>query len=441
MPAVFDRVLLWTGFAAVHAWLAVVGVFLRRSEVFWDVDLYRFWVLTALDLGSWPVLHTDWVYPAGALAPMLLVSPAATSSTAYALGWAVLVTALNAVAVVVLLRSTPHGATGAWWWLASMAALGPVGMGRLEGVIVPLTVSALAIAAQRPRLAAALLTAGAWIKVAPGVMVLALAAGSRRPWRDVALPALAVSGVVVGSALLLGSGARVLGFLSAQSGRGLQVEAVAATPYSLARLGDGAIRAEYSRELNTFEVGGVGTGAVTTALDVALPFAVAVVTWLVWRAARTTRRPPGAWAPVARGPDSTDVGGPVRAVPAPEFLMGALALSLCLVVFNKVGSPQFVSWLLPAVAVALAAFGWARPWRTPAVALLAVAILTQWLFPYAYPDFLMATGPVVFGAALRNLVLVILLGWSVTQLVRIGSPPDAPVTPGRAALGGERRRC
>lgn len=422
MPTVYERVLLWTGFAAVHAWLAVVGVFLRRQETFWDVDLYRFWVLTALDLGSWPVLHTDWVYPAGALAPMLLVSPTAGTSTGYALGWALLVTALNAVAVVVLLRSTTHGGAGAWWWLAATAALGPVGMGRLEGVIAPLTVSALAIAAQRPRRAAALLTAGAWIKVAPGVMILALAAGSRRLWRDVAWPAAAVSVAVVGSALLLGAGGRVLGFLSAHSERGLQVEAVAATPYSLARLANPRIRAEYSADLITFEVGGVDTARVTTVLDVALPLAVTLVTWLVWRAARRVRMPHGAPDSATRGLESTRAGGPARAAPAPELLMGGLALSLCLVVFNKVGSPQFVSWLLPPVAVALAACGWARPWRVPAVTLLAVALLTQWLFPYAYPDFLTATGPVVFGEALRNLALVLLLGWAVTRLVRMGSP-------------------
>jgi len=401
------RVWLWLAFAVAHLALTVVGVGLIRESVFYDVELYRFWVWDGLAYGWWPVLDAAWVYPIGALAPMLAVAPWAGSPVAYALAWAALVTALDAGALAVLLRTQRRGEVGAWWWLGATLALGPVTLGRLDGLIAPLTVTALAVAATRPRVATVLLTAGAWIKVAPGAIVLALASTARRPLRDVLLPAAAASAVVIALALALGSGSRVLGFLLEQGERGLQVEAVGATPYSLARLVNPQIEAYLNPDLNTFEIAGPGSGAVTTALDVLLLLAVAAIVGLAWRAARRGADGVGGVAAAA---------GAIRSVEA--LLLAALALELALIVFNKVGSPQYLAWLLPPVAVALARSGWAGAWRTPAVVVLVACGLTQWMFPWAYIPFLLAWPPIVVVAAARNVLLVALLGWAVARLWR-----------------------
>lgn len=395
MPTTRHRRALWLAFAAVHAWTAFVGIALLRAESYGDVELYRLWVLDGLRAGPWPVFDTPWVYPAGALAPIVAVAPWAGSSIGYAIAWTALVTALGAGAVVVLLRTTPNGAVGVWWWLAATLALGPVALGRLDGLLTPVTLVALAVAAHRPRVAAALLATGAWIKVAPGVILLALAATTRRWARDVLAPAGVVSGVVLGAALLAGAGWRVTSFLGTQGTRDLQVEAVAATPFSLSRWWNPAITAEYDRPLNTYEIAGVDTTGLTRALDLALLLAVAAITWLAWRAARAT-----------------------PAEPREVLLLGALALSLALIVFNKVGSPQYVSWLLPPVAVALGVTGWTGAWRSAAIAMLAVAALTQWLFPLDYQGFLWGLGPVLAVEAVRNVLLVVLLGWATVRLWR-----------------------
>jgi hypothetical protein len=359
-------------------------------------------VSTGLVHGYWPVLDVDWVYPVGALVPMLALVGWAGASVPYAVAWAGLVTALNAAAVVVLLRGTPAGAVGAWWWLGATLALGPVALGRLDGLVAPVTVVALALAARRPALAAVLLTAGAWIKVAPGGVLLALAATARRPWRGVLLPAALVSAAVVAGALALGAGPRVASFLGRQGARGLQVEAVAATPFSIARLWDPGIAAVLDEEINTFEITGVDTSLVTAALDVALLAAAATLAGLAWRARR-----------VRAAADD-----PGQAVDLPVLLLASFALALALIVFNKVGSPQFVSWLLPPVTVALAVDGWSGRWRGPAVALLAVAALTQWLFPLDYLAFVWAEPRMVAVEAVRNVLLVLLLGWATVALWR-----------------------
>jgi len=123
-----------------------------------------------------------------------------------------------------------------------------------------------------------------------------------------------------------------------------------------------------------------------------------------------------AWRAARRGADGVASAGAIRSVEA--LLLAALALELALIVFNKVGSPQYLAWLLPPVAVALARSGWAGAWRTPAVVVLVACGLTQWMFPWAYIPFLMAWPPIVVVAAARNVLLVALLGWAVARLWR-----------------------
>ena len=396
-------VALWVTFAVTHAWTALLGVGALRQAAFFDVELYRLWVASGSGYGWWPVFDHDWVYPVGALLPMSALLPWATSPVGYAVAWAVLVTLLDAAAVLALLRGTRSGLAGAWWWVGAALALGPVGMGRLDGLVAPITVMALVWAARRPRVAALLLTVGAWIKVAPGGALLALATAARRPWRDALVPAAVLSALVVGGALVLGAGLRVLGFLGQQDGRGLQVEAVGATPFSLARLWDGGIRAVLNTDLNTFELEGVDTSLVARALDVAMVLAVVALLWLGWRARQV--RP---------------AGSPSAAVDVPLLLLMSFALAIALFTFNKVGSPQYMSWLLPAVAVALGVEGWSSRWRAPAVVVVVAAALTQWLFPLDYLGFLWAWPPVVLAEAVRNVLLVWLLAWATVELWEAG---------------------
>ena len=144
-----SRRALWATFVAVHAWLAFVGVVLLPARAFYDVNLYRYWVATGLHGGAWPVLDGPWVYPVGALVPMLVPAAVSISSTtAYALAWCALVTALDAVAIGALRR---RGGIGAWWWLAFLTLLGPVSMGRVDAIIAPMVIVALLVAAQQPR--------------------------------------------------------------------------------------------------------------------------------------------------------------------------------------------------------------------------------------------------------------------------------------------------
>lgn len=383
---------LWGAFLLAHAWLVLLGVVVIPAEAFHDVDLYRWWAHLALAEGRWPVLDEPWVYPAGALAPVLLPALVTTTSTAgYALAWSAMVTALDALALRVVLTRVPGGRRAGWWWTAFLVLLGPVAVGRLDAVVAPLMVVALVVGLRHPVLAGALLTFGAWVKVAPGALLLPLVAAARRPWRDVVLPAAGVCVAVVGAVGLGGGLGRVLGFLTEQTDRGLQVESVTATGWVVAaRLRDD-VAVGLHEQLVAYEVHGPGTQVAADVLDLALPAAVAAVAAALLLARRRGR------APAA-------------------LLPGALALVAVLVVVNKVGSPQLLAWFAAPTMLLVAE---RRRWTHGAAPLLLVAAAaTQLVFPWGYLSLLAGDLPLTLVLVLRNALLVAVLVIAVVDLVR-----------------------
>ncbi len=393
--------LLALGFVVVHAWVVWDAVAWAYT-IYGDVTLYEWWARYGLDHDQWPVLDYDWVYPALALVPVVLPALLAPDVLGYQIVWTAMVVLLDAVATVVLARSTVRGTVAAWWWLAFLVALGPIFVGRLDGVVAPLILVALVIATRHPRLATAVATAGAWIKIAPGAVVVALAA-TRRSLRDlllhVVVPGALVSAIVVWLALIGGAGTRALSVFGQQDSRTLQAESVAATWFSVVRLVDPTVRIEYNDVIFTYEVQGARAMQVADALDWLLPVAVLAIAALTWWSAR-------------RRPDHVpDV-----------VLLSSAALLLALIVFNKVGSPQFVAWIGPPLAagIALAGPGTRRFWWPPAIGVLLTALATQIIYPVAYGPFLNGDAWIVAVAALRNAALVVLLLGAVWRIAQLG---------------------
>lgn len=393
---------LWTGFALAHGWI-ILQAWVFGGQILGDVNLYEWWVRTGMSGGWWPVFSYDWVYPIGALGPMAIPALLTESTHGYYWVWMGLVTVANACAVLVLGRARPHGRAAVWFWLAFLVALGPIWIGRLDGLLAPIILVALLVAARHPVLAMTLATAGAWIKIAPGAVALALAATAttaRGLVRNVLLPGAAVSAVVVGIAFAGGAQDNVLDVFGEQGERQLQVEAVAATPFTVARLWDPSIQVEYDDVIYTYEVLGPRADAVAGALDVALPVAALLLAALVWWAAR--RRP--------------DRIGDI-------LLLGAAAELLALIVFNKVGSPQFIAWIGPPLAAAIAlgsrSQGTRRTWFLPALGTLIVARLTMEIYPIRYGEFLGGWPLATTVGALRNALLVALLVGAVVRLVQV----------------------
>lgn len=393
-------VTLWSAFGLVHLFTAVAG-WLYPSQPMGDVVLvYEPWSSAALSGGAIVGVTETWVYPQLALVPMLLAKILSTpliavmgASGAYLIAWAVLVTVLDAIAFAVLVGRSPSQPRrmAAWFWITALLLLGPIAMYRIDAITVPLAVIGGLWLVRRPAAAAALLAIGAWIKIWPGALLVAAVVAARSRMR-VLLTAAAVSAAVVVVLVAFGADAEIFGFLTEQTGRGLQIEAVAATPFLWLAIA-GAARIEYSFDILTFQISAQGADAVSAVLTPLMAVFVVLIT----------------------------VIGALKASRGASFarLFPPLALSLVttLIVANKVGSPQFQTWLIaPAVL-------WLVLDRTraaaPALLVLALCALTCLIYPLSYNALLRAETLPVAILTLRNIVLVVLLAVGIRALVRV----------------------
>jgi hypothetical protein len=98
------------------------------------------------------------------------------------------------------------------------------------------------------------------------------------------------------------------------------------------------------------------------------------------------------------------------------FVVAALTGVLDLIIFNKVGSPQFMIWL----AVPLVALVYFRINKSKVALTIgsAILLLTQLLYPVFYIELLgLETMPLGL-LTVRNLLLVSLLTWATTQILK-----------------------
>ncbi|MFD5225080.1 hypothetical protein ACFWHT_05585 [Microbacterium sp. NPDC058342] len=394
---------LWGAFLAAHALVAWLGWVLPGQPMGDVVLVYQPWSSSALGGGAIVGITQPWVYPQLALVPMLLAQVLAVPfivalghEGAYLIGWALLVTAADLLGFAALVGrgATRRRRLAAWLWTAALALLGPIALYRIDAITVPLAVVGGLWLARRPGAGAAMLTLAAWVKIWPAAIVLAAVAAGRRAWRIV-LAAGVVSIAVVVVLLLLGAGAHTLGFLGLQTGRGLQIEAVAATPFLWAAAAGGA-RIEYSFDILTFQIAAPGADEVSAALTPVMILVTAGILVLgVWRA-----RIGAEWR---------------RLLPAL-----ATALVVGLIVTNKVGSPQFQTWLIAPMVVWIV-FDRRRA-RPAALMVLALCALTFAVYPLCYDQLLAAQPVAVLLVTARNALLVVLFAHAVRAVLRVPAP-------------------
>ncbi|MCE0508233.1 hypothetical protein LVJ59_04230 [Microbacterium sp. KKR3/1] len=400
-------VVLWAVFLLVHLLTAWLG-WVYPSQPMGDVVLvYEPWATSALSGGPIVGIDETWVYPQLALVPMLIAAALSAPlvlllgvSNAYLVGWATLVIILDAVAFGVLVGRSPSRArrVAAWFWCAALFLLGPIALYRIDAITVPIAVIGGLWLVSRPTIGAALLTIGAWIKIWPGALVLAAVVALRARMRVLLAAAVVTTGVVA-TLFLLGADTEIFGFLTEQTGRGLQIEAVAATPFLWLAVA-GAARIEYSFEILTFQITAPGVDAVAAALTPLMALSVLAVTVVGARKA-------------ARGATFPRL--------FPPF---ALTLVTLLVVTNKVGSPQFQTWLIAPVILWLV-LDRVRA-RVPAVIVLALCLLTCLVYPIGYDALLRADALAVAVLTVRNVLLLVLLILSIRALSRVPARHQNP---------------
>jgi hypothetical protein len=375
----------------VHLWALTASKLFPDAISFGDLSLYEYWAYQ-VENGTWVYgLATEWVYPALAFVPIWIAG--AINIVSYEISWLVLVFALNTAAILLMVRPATKGklfsgAHASWGFIAALFLLGPVAVSRIDSVSASLAIFGLvAISRHSTGIAAALFTIAGWIKIWPIALFLAMAAAFKNR-AQVFIVASAISASVITLGLLAG-GTKVFSFVTQQQERGIQIESVMATPWMwLAKFGSADLF--FDEVVLTNQVSGALVQELASVSNYILFVALAITALLAIRA-------------VLSGRNRTQV-----------FTLAALTGVLDLIVFNKVGSPQFMIWLA-VMLVALVYFGIERSKLALAVG-AAILLLTQLVYPIFYLELLgLDTLPLAL-LTLRNLLLVFLLIWANLQL-------------------------
>jgi hypothetical protein len=402
------RGVLWIAFAVVHILVAVLG-FLEPNGPMGDVYLvYEPWSGCALMPAStycgiqnpvWniPGITDSWVYPQLALVPMLLAWLFAWLIS-YTPAWALLIILIDIPVFAVLIgRASSIGRrTAAWFWLAFILFLGPVGMYRIEGVTLPLAILGCLWLVRRPWVASILLAVATWVKVWPAALLLAALISVRRRIAIVGGAAIVTAATLL-VIFALGGGHNAFGFVGDQTSRGLQIEA----PVSTAYLWGAAFRVPgwwtyYDIGVLTFQATGPNVdlviAAMTPIMALAMISVVAIGAYKAWRGAGF----------------------------ASLFPTLALTIVLAFIVFNKVGSPQYIAWIAAPVVLGLVVRR--RQWLRPGAFVLAIALVTQLVYPLTYGGLMRQVNLDLVSLSLltlRNALLIVLLAWMLVRLVRV----------------------
>ncbi len=203
---------------------------------------------------------------------------------------------------------------------------------------------------------------------------------------------MAVGFGLAGISLLAGGWTRLVSPLTWQSGRGLQVESIWATPLMLARAFAPGWRVDMSR-FQAYEIFGPGVAVWLLVSNVATVLGLIALLLLWIRAYRSPQI-----SPVAVG-------------------LLVLATVAIMTVTNKTLSPQYLLWMGgPMAALLLLRSSASQPERAGvkrlAVQLLLLALLTQFVYPLLYDGLLGFRGQVMVVVAtvvtaVRNLALVL----------------------------------
>lgn len=348
-----------------------------------DVLLYGYW-LQQIELGE-PIfgLSQDFVYPYPSLLPMWLAKVLG-GEAGILVGWTTLVAILNSLSIGLLTswgRSSRSVMLAATFWIAFLLLLGPAGIGRIDAIAVAVSLFGLAaLTRKRVTLAITLFTFGAWIKIWPFALALSAFITEKRKQLVVVSALITVTAVLI-FAVAAGANASLFSFIFKQSDRGIQIESPIAMIWIwAAKLGLPSTGIYYDKEIITNQVFGPLV-EVFSALMTPVMFAALGIT-------------------VFLGVRAIKVGAQRDHV----FAIMALTAVLDLIVFNKVGSPQFMAWLAVPM-MALIIFDVPKL-KFATVALLLIALLTNLIYPIFYID-LMSLGDLSVGLlTARNALLI-----------------------------------
>lgn len=321
--------------------------------------------------------------------------------------------ALDAMFAHALLRARGRRwSPGFVFWLAFVPMVGPLTYFRFD--LVPAVLVGLALLRPRPSARTGVLIAtGAALKFWPALLLPVFLIDGRS--RAAVIRGFTVAGgLFAAGSLALGGPGRLLSPLHWQSGRGLQVESIWATPLMVAHAVDQDPWRIFNSRYQAFEIHGFGSHAVVVAASIAQLAGLVVLAGLLFRVYRC------------------------QAMQPMSELAGWLSMSTVglVILTDKTLSPQYLLWLGGPLAVILVRSQPGDAARRIAATVLAAALTSQAVYPLFYGGIdgeSAAERPYSVGLlALRNVLLVAAIVASViatwrAATCRSADPAQEPV--------------
>ena len=351
--------------------------------------IYQGWY-EVLRTGTFPRGDVTWQYPPAAA--LAILSPALLPFLQYASAFFVLAFLADAVvlALVVYAGLRPgKSLRGAWVWVAGVPLLGPTVYARYDVMVTAVAVAALLAGARRPRVMGVLVGFAALLKVWPALLLVG--ARKRGAW------AWAAGCVAVVGGLFAVSMPGAFSFLTAQRGRGTEVESLGSLVFHVARHFGWGGRVLFN--YGSIEFVGPWVDAVSSA---ALFLTGVAFGWLLlWRLMAT------------------------RFLPA-TLADAAFTGVLMFTVTSRVISPQYLVWLIGLAAVCMCFRG--SRMVLPTALVLTAALLTVLEFPLWFQHVVASDRLGVTLLLLRNGLLLLAAILAARELWR-STVSRAPVPP------------
>jgi hypothetical protein len=392
------KYLLW-----IAVWLLTRG-FMVAQAGFWnhttgqqlqDVYVFRAWSEQLATLHTMPV-GDQWQYPPF-VAFLLLLPRVSGAPYGQSFVGLMLLVDLVGLALLAVYARRERRDWGVWAWLLLMPCMGAIPLLRFDLVPTVLALAALLFVGGRWLWLGCFAGAGAMFKVWPALTLIA--ESDRRRLAKALLAGAAVVGAVLLAAETAFGG--LGGVFHNQAHRGLQLEAVLATPWHVRQVITGEPVLTVFRN-GTNELRGSLADTLAGLLRwVTLALAALVLAWWVARDRLVRRGASGYLASLAGGRDA------------------AFTVVLLSVVVSRVLSPQYLIWLVGLVAVVLCS----RETRLtrPAAAVALAVVLTLGLYdasPTLQLDHVNAATIV-----LRNLLLLVAALDASVVMARAAWPP------------------
>jgi hypothetical protein len=350
-----------------------------------DVTLYNFW-MDHLSLEHFYGVNYSLVYPYVSLFPMAIARFITFVLPNYVLAWNYVVVALFATAFIMmknLFKEFKH--LPMILFVAGTVILSGLYIYRIDSVAIALSLIAVALYKKNKTAAIVILSVAMWIKIWPIAFLIAMFFNDNEKVKFVIKAAITNITIIAIPLLMGGNISNIFGFMSSQSSRGIQLESIYAMPW-LAGLG----HPFFNNVINTYEVTGTGIGLGISIANIALIVALLLST-------------AGAFVFSLKSKDLE------------SYILSASLIFISMIAFNKVGSAQFVGWLLiPVVLLSYINFK-KHVWLIGAA--LATIVFTGIGCPLYYTDVAYQTPLGVTLIGLKSLFLLVTLALTAKSMV------------------------